>query len=84
MELPELNSSRLLLLSEMHKPSLDTLQANWIETPITPNAPTSIELDKHLVLVHYPLENADPNVMEVVNYLSGTNQAHFLYSDKPE
>ena len=83
-ELPELNSSRLILLSELRKSKLSHIEPSWSETPIIPAGSISIEAAKHLTLLHYPLEKADPNVMEVVNYLSGTNQARFLYSDKPE
>jgi len=79
----ELNSSRLFLLKESRKLLLDHLKKTSVETAITPLDKASIEPHQQWVLIHYPLENADPNVMEVVNYLSGTNQAQFLYSDNP-
>jgi len=41
--------------------------------------------EKHpLTLIHFPESDADPNVMEVVRYLTGKSQVDLIYGLTPE
>ena len=81
---PALSSSGLILLTDAQKPLLNEMQTKWVETRIPIDEATPIEQGQQLILIHFPEDQADPNVTEVVNYLSATNQAHYLYSGKIE
>lgn len=78
--LPELNSSVLFLLSNEQMPLLKEMNTDWVKTMIPTDQTTPVEEGKELILLHFSEEQADPNVTEVVNYLSATNQAYYLYS----
>lgn len=82
---PSLNSSCILLLSEeLRSLWLPTPAQAWQETPMA----TTDEQDapeKHpLTLIHFPESDADPNVMEVVRYLTGKSQVDLIYGLTPE
>ncbi len=66
------------------KPLLNQIESSWTETVVPTNLTTAVEQEEHLVLIHFPENQADPNVIEVVKYLSATNQAYYLYSGKIE
>ncbi len=80
----ELNSSGLLLMKELQTSKLRSINSSWTETSIPMDQTASSPTAEQLIMFHFPSETADPNVIEVVKYLSGTNQAHYLYSDSPE
>jgi hypothetical protein len=82
--LPEFNSSVVLLLTVEKKSLLKQMDATWTETSIPIDQATPVEQNEELILIHFPEDQADPNVTEVVSYLSATNQAHYLYSGKIE
>jgi hypothetical protein len=82
--LSELNSSVLFLMSIGQKPLLKQTESSWTETVVPTNLTTAVEQKEQLVLIHFPENQADPNVIEVVKYLSATNQAYYLYSGKIE
>jgi hypothetical protein len=81
---PELSSSGLFLLTDAQKSLLNKIQSTWVETMIPIHEATPIEQEQQLILIHFSEDQADPNVIEVVNYLSATNQAYYLYSGKIE
>lgn len=84
ISLPELNSSVLFLMRIGQKPLLNQIESSWTETVVPTNLATAVEQEEQLVLIHFPENQADPNVIEVVKYLSATNQAYYLYSGKIE
>lgn len=84
VDLPDLNASRIFLLSESHRASWNPLPEPWDETPILPDEELLPEGKIRLFLIHYPASSADPNVMEVVQYLTSESQVSLLYDTESE
>lgn len=77
--LPALNASRIILLSESQRVLWEKLPEPWEETPILPDEELLPDGKVRLFLIHFPESKADPNVMEVVQYLTSESQVDLLY-----
>lgn len=80
--LPDLNASRIILLSESQRGLWEQLPKPWEEHPILPDEELLPEGKVRWFLVHFPESKADPNVMEVIQYLTGETQVDLLYGRK--
>jgi hypothetical protein len=80
--LPDLNASRIILLSESQRGLWVQLPKPWEEHPILPDEELLPEGKVRWFLVHFPESKADPNVMEVIEYLTGETQVDLLYGRK--
>ena len=82
VKLPELNASRIIMLSESQRGLWEKLPKPWEEHPILPDEELVPEGKMRWFLVHLPESEADPNVMEVVQYLTSESQVDLLYGRK--
>jgi len=82
VDLPELDSSTILLMQAQREPLWSQLRKPWQATPLSHEEITIPENAEPLTLIHYPETEADPNVTEVVQYLSGVPQLKVLYHIK--
>lgn len=79
---PDLNASRILLLSESQRGLWEKLPKPWEESPILPDEELLPEGKVRLFLIHFPESKSDPNVTEVIQYLTSEPQVDLLYGRK--
>ena len=84
VKLPDLNASRILLLSESQRGLWEQLPKPWEESPVLPDEELLPEGKVRLFLIHFPESKSDPNVMEVVQYLTSVSQVDLLYGRKSQ
>lgn len=82
VKLPDLNASRIILLSESKRGLWEQCPKPWEEKPILPDEELLPEGKVRWFLIHLPESKADPNVMEVIQYLTGKSQVDLLYGMK--
>jgi len=82
VKLPDLNASRILLLSESQRGLWEQLPNPWEESPVLPDEELLPEGKVRLFLIHFPESKSDPNVTEVIQYLTSESQVDLLYGNK--